>query len=545
VAIRVRRALVGLATTAAVLALPAVASAAITPSLTLNQAAGTTAGSSPAIGFDAVFAPNPATDGVKDVTFALPPGLLANANINGGACLLAATPTAACQVGTGAVTAGGTAVPVTEYLVAAPTGSGAAGGVAVVNNATQQVVTTGVVSLGATGLNVAFTNLPAALDISEMNFTLTDLRLPTSCPSPAANVTVTADSQTDSTSKTATAPLNVTGCTGLPYAPTLAVSETKDAKDNGATLTFAITQAADEAASKTIGLKLPSGLGVNLSADVLCLTGSGPGCNVGTATATSPLVPNAALANGTVTLGGSASAPTITVAFPAPFAITLVGDVSLASGTVTINNVPDLPLTSLNLNLTGPNGQKAFTTSCTPSSTTGTFISQGNVQKVVTSTVTLNNCAAKPTASGSLSGLAAGHPKLHFKATHGKGAANIASVAVGLPKGLRFSRSAFVTKRTCVTKNGKRKCTTTTLIKGLGVSGASVKSVALKGGKLVLTLKKAAASVTVNLSGPVLTETTSLQTGVKKHKVKSLTVTLKVTDAKHTSTSVPLKLKAH
>ena len=155
-----------------------------------------------------------------------------------------------------------------------------------------------------------------------------------------------------------------TGCASLPYAPVLSASETKDAKDNGATLVFTITQAANEAASKTIALKLPSGLGVNLSADVLCLTGSGPGCAVGTATATSPLIPSAALSNGTITLGGSATAPTITIAFPA-FGITLVGDVSLASGTVTINNVPDVPLTSLNLNITGPNGQKAFTTSCT------------------------------------------------------------------------------------------------------------------------------------------------------------------------------------
>ena len=542
-AIRARRALVGLATVAAVLALPAVASAAITPALTLNQSSGTTAGTSPAtVGFDAVFAPNPATDGVKDVTFALPPGLLANAGINGGACLVATTPTAACQAGTGTVTAGGVGVPVTEYLVAAPVGSGAAGGVAIVNNATQQSVTTGAVSLGATGLNVAFTNLPAALDISEMNFTLTDLRLPTSCPSPAANVTMTADSQSDSTTKTTTAPLNVSGCSGLPYAPTLSASETKDPKDNGATLAFLITQAANEAASKTIALKLPGGLGINLSADVSCLTGSGSGCTVGTATATSPLVPSAALAKGTVSLGGTAAAPTITIAFPAPFAITLVGDVNIGSSTVTINNVPDLPLTSLNLNLTGPNGQKAFTTSCTPSTTTGTFTSQGDVAKSVTANVTLNNC---PAVSGSLSGLAAGHPKLRLKATHGKGGANIASVAVGLPGGLKFSRSAFVTHKTCGTNKGKKTCTTVTQIKGLGVSGASAKSVALRGGKLVITLKKAAGTVSVSLNGPVLTETKALQTGVKKKKVKSLTVTLNVTDAAHGTTSLPLKLAAH
>ena len=543
--LRARRALIGLVTGAAVLALPAVASATITPALTLNQSAGTTAGSSPAVGFDAVFAPNPAADGVKDVTFALPNGLLANANINGGACLLTATPTAACQVGTGTVTAGGTGVPVTEYLVVAPSGSGAAGGVAVVNNATQQVVTTGAVSLGATGLNVAFTNLPAALDISEMNFTLTDLRLPTSCPATPQNVSITADSQGDSTSKTASAPLNVTGCSGLPYNPTVAATETKDTKDNGATLVFTITQQATEAATKSIALKLPSGLGVNLSADVTCLVGTGGGCPVGTASATSPIVPSAALANGKVVLGGSASAPTITISFPAPFALTLVGDISLANGTVTFNNMPDLTLTTLNLNITGPNGKKAFTTTCKPSSTSGTFTSWAGPAKTVNGTVKFVNCAANPTATGSFSGLATGHPGLKFTVTHGNGAGNVASVSVGLPSGLTFSRAGVVTSKTCTTKAGKKKCTTTTLTKGLGIKGATAKSVALKGGKLVITLKKAVGKVTISLGGPVLAESGSLQTKVKKHKVKNLTVTLKVTDAKHTSTSVPLKQKAH
>ena len=102
-AIRLRRALAGLATTAAVLALPAVASAAVTPALTVTPST-TTAGTSPAtVGLDATFtggSPN-------DVTFALPTGLLANASQAGGACLISSTATAACQVGTGTVTAGG------------------------------------------------------------------------------------------------------------------------------------------------------------------------------------------------------------------------------------------------------------------------------------------------------------------------------------------------------------------------------------------------------------------------------------------------------
>ena len=64
-------------------------------------------------------------------------------------------------------------------------------------------------------------------------------------------------------------------------------------------------------------------------------------------------------------------------------------------------------------------------------------------------------------------------------------------MALGVPSGLKFSSSAIVKHKTCTTKQGKKKCTTTTLIKGLGIVGGKAKTVAIKGGKLVITLKKA------------------------------------------------------
>jgi hypothetical protein len=533
----------------ALLALPAVASATITPSLTVTPT-NTTAGTNPAtVGFDAKFAPAPATDGVKDVAFSLPPGLIANATLAGGACLISTTPQAACQVGTGTVTESGTPVTVSLYLVQAPK-AGDAGGVAMVAGTSPSgpaVGSPGEVTVRTTapvGLNIAFSGLPNA-GISEINLLLTTLSMPTSCPSPADNVTMTADSQADATQKTASAPLNVTGCSTLPYAPVLTATVTKDAKDSGGQLVLGVTQAAGESANQSITLSLGKSITPNVGADVPCLTGSGPGCTIGTATATSPLVPDIALASGTITLSGSATSPAITVSFPAPFSLTISGTVNLATNSVTFANVPDIPLTSLTLTVTGPSGQKAFTTNCAASSLSGSFTAQGGQTKTDSAPIKFVNCAVKPTASGSTGGLASGHPKLSFKVTHGKGAANIQSLTVGLPSGLKFSRSGIVTHKTCTTKKGKKKCTTTTLTKGLGIKGGSAKTVALKGGKLVITLKKAAANVTVSLSGPILTESKSLQTSVKKHKTKSLTVGLKVTDAKKISTSVPLKLKAH
>jgi hypothetical protein len=52
----------------------------------------------------------------------------------------------------------------------------------------------------------------------------------------------------------------------------------------------------------------------------------------------------------------------------------------------------------------------------------------------------------KPKASGSVGGLATGHPKLKFKVTDAN-RAKIASVAIGLPVGLKFARSAIVSHK--------------------------------------------------------------------------------------------------
>ena len=51
--------------------------------------------------------------------------------------------------------------------------------------------------------------------------------------------------------------------------------------------------------------------------------------------------------------------------------------------------------------------------------------------------------------------------------------------------------------------------------------------------------------MTITLSGPLVTETKVLQTKVKKHHTRNVTFGLEVTDAKHTATTVSLKLKAH
>jgi hypothetical protein len=223
----------------------------------------------------------------------------------------------------------------------------------------------------------------------------------------------------------------------------------------------------------------------------------------------------------------------------------------------------------LSLDITGVNGQRAFLTDCKAASVTGSFTAQGGQTHTATAPITFTGqCpsstgtgtgtgVAKPPvsppkskpkpkskAAGSVTGLVSGHPRLKLKVT-GPPAAKIASVAVGLPSGLRFARSAFVSHKVCVKKGTKKKCTTTKRVKGLRISGRSAKAVVLKSGRLVITLKKAATSLTITAARPLVIESKSLDTKVKHHKAGTLRFTLKVTTANHASTSLTLKLKAH
>ena len=107
-----RRILTLLAVWIATVALAPAAWASISPTVTLDQSAGMQAGSSVNLGMDLKFAPS-GSDSPKDLNLSLPPGLLSNASVNGGACLHTTQPTPACQVGSGTATATISGLPVT------------------------------------------------------------------------------------------------------------------------------------------------------------------------------------------------------------------------------------------------------------------------------------------------------------------------------------------------------------------------------------------------------------------------------------------------
>ena len=152
------------------------------------------------------------------------------------------TPTSACQVGSGTVTAAGlsllpVSLPVQFDLVAPPKAGDLAGLALVVLGS--QLGTPGEITVrsggnpAGVGLNIAFSAIPNTyfglpIAVDELQSTFSGLRLPTSCPATAASVAVSADAYNDPAQRSASAPLQVTGCSGLAYSPAFHVTAVRD-----------------------------------------------------------------------------------------------------------------------------------------------------------------------------------------------------------------------------------------------------------------------------------------------------------------------------
>jgi hypothetical protein len=566
-----RRVLIGLVVglTMAVLG-AASASASVTPALTLDQSGGTQAASTIPLGMSFNFSPS-AGDSPKDLTIGLPPGLLADASINGGACLQSSTPTAACQVGTGTVTATilGGLVPVTGQvafdLVAPPKPGDLAGLALLVTllGQTSQLGSPGEIAVRSVtdpagfGLNIAFANIPNTyqsmpIQVQSMSSTLSGVRMPASCPATPANVTVTTDSYSDSTSHTASAPLQVTGCPALPFTPAFHVTATKDAADSGTQVISDITQPASpaQATPQSVSLALPADvLSPNahsvLSGGILCADPASGTCKtIGTATATSPLYP--VPLTGSDYLTGTLSALKIVIVFPPPFALTLAGAVDVAHNTTTFTGLPDIPLSDLKVTLAG--GQNAaFAAFCSPASGTAssTLIAQSGARAVVSAPFTVAGCSGSQgttgsgpgpnpspngragIVSGAVSGLASGHPALSFKLTAGKNA-KLKSFTVKLPRGLSFVRHRV---------HGHLK------LLGVALKGAKIKSLSLKHGALLVTLRAPVNTLSAKIGSRALKESAALKSAAKHHRLKrlQLTVLLTNTAGKSITSKLPLK----
>jgi uncharacterized membrane protein YgcG len=583
-----------------------VAGAAITPSASLNQSAGTQAGTSVSLGTTFSFAPAN-NDSPKDLTINLPPGLLANASINNGACLKTTSMQSACQVASGTVSAETVplgiglpvpvSVPISLYLVAPPH-AGDLAGLAIKNDMAGGTAlgSPGAITIRPSdaGVTIAFTNIPNSvsvggiptrISVQSMQTTLTGMRLPTSCPATPASVSITVDSYSDGTRKTASAPLHVTGCSTLPLTPSLTVTAVKDSADSGVQVTTDVKQPASppQATGRTVVLTLPTTVFAPnvlavLNGGILCANPASGTCkSIGTASSTSPLYPTAL--TGKAYLTGSLTAPQIALEFPAPFPISLAGQVDLTTGATTFHNVPDLPLTDLKVVLAGgPNS--VFTATCNPASGTAStkLTSQdGDLTKTVSDDFTVSGCPAGggpvppggsggsggsgggsgsgssggggstgggsgpgpgggtgsgPTGSGgqtiasvTLGRLASGLATLRLAVLAGGHASKIAGLVLTLPAGVHF--------RTGRAHKGHP-------VSSIRLIRARLKGVKVVHGRLVISLRSPARAFTVRLWH--LIESAGLVHAVRHHHLRAMTLRLTVLDAAGKRTQLVIKL---
>lgn len=527
------------------------AQAAIAPSISLDQSAGTQAGASQNLGMDLQFAaPGSLTvsDTPEDLTIDLPPGLLANAAVDGGACLTTVDlGDANCQVGTGSVTAYAAGlVPLTidvSFDLVKPPVSGDLAGLAV-NYGGTQIGSTADIRVrpsgdpDGVGITIDFV-LPdsldgAPIDISEIDSTFDGLRYPATCPATPANVGIAVNSYGDSTMHSLTAPLQVTGCASLPYAPKLAVSATKDGSDRQVAVTSAVTQAAGESPTRSLSLAFPDAtLGVNLAAvRLLCLDVAKGNCTpVGTAVADSPLYPEPLTANAYLT--GTALGPTLTLVFPPPFPLTLVGSVTLTTKTASFTGLPDIPLTSLELKLNG-GASGMFLTNCNPGAgvADGTSTDQ-NGDRTVSASVKyeIAGCPASSHSASNgastnkppsitmpvLGGVRTGRPSLRFRVSVPRHAARLTQISLRLSHGISFVRHRV---------GGRLRIT------GVKIHRARVKSLALEHGRLVISLRRPAAAFRVRLTS-VLHESRAVIAAAATHRSLHLRMQLTALNTHH------------
>jgi hypothetical protein len=385
----------------------------------------------------------------------------------------------------------------------------------------QTVLALDLSSLGATAGVLSQMSLTINGTLGGKPFT----RMPTNCSPGSTTLSITYASKTE----TSTAPpdFKPTGCAALPFSPTVTGTASEDANDQGAAVSTTVTQAANEAASSSTQLVLPwPTLAPNFNALSLQNTST----PVGSATVVTPLLPTPL--KGTAYLTGQPVAPTMTLRFPPPAAMTLVGTIDLASHAVKFPTIPDVPVTQLTVSLLG--GPKALLTgSCqSPTGTLdGAFTGQNGKSATASKSVTLGGCSGVTVVTGSgggsgwgggagsggtggtggskpgaksprlrvshfrVSGLARGKPTISFTLTRGKNTPKITSLAITLPAGL-----AFVGRR---------------LRAGIHIGPAH--TLRLRQGSLMVTLKRAVHSVTVRMGVPALSESGQLKRHPQRH----------------------------
>jgi hypothetical protein len=337
----------------------------------------------------------------QNVTIKLAPGVLAAPSAN-PSCVKKTQHTSSCQIGSGTVTIMGLPAPVNAYLAPPPSSSdvvgidvvpisGALPGLPVTHGAgklvqtpagdVQTVLSLSLKSLGplAMGLSAMTLTVDGKLDGKPFN------RMPTNCSPGKTQLTVAYSKKTETVN--ASPDFKPTGCSSLPYSPQ--VSGTAQASTTGAgTVVTSVTQPLGQAASAKTTLTLPTS---SVSPNVSSIKLQNKPTPVGTAVTVSPLLP--APLRGKIYLKGSLAKPFLLFKFPPPAALTLTGQVNLDTNAVTIQVVPDVPLTRLTVTFPGgPDGLLLISCNKHPGNLVGKFTAQSGKTATASHPLTVTGC---------------------------------------------------------------------------------------------------------------------------------------------------------
>jgi hypothetical protein len=349
-----------------------VGSFSVTPSTTQ-------AGASPSVTQEIRFSAG-AGDTIKDLTLALPAGLLANPTV-GPPCAAADLDTGTCPAGsrlddgtsTVSVTAFG--IPANAeaqlYLVAPQPGELARIGLVTAFGGVRVVSQGPVIARTGTdaGIDVAFRDFPSTVPGTSEPLTVDGVRItlpgavndspftrnPTACGPATTRLSGVSHAGSAFGAESAYTP---TGCDALPFAPNLAAAATLGPGTDGVAVETVVAQAAGEAAVESAKLTLPPGLAPRLTVVARACSLPDPAAcpesaTVGSGSVATPL--QAAPLEGRVVLVAGSPLPGLAIVLPPPFPLRLAGTTALGAGgvTATFAGIPDVPISRLTVSFAG------------------------------------------------------------------------------------------------------------------------------------------------------------------------------------------------
>jgi hypothetical protein len=573
----------------------ATARAAVTISSFSLTPTTTQAGSDPGITIDAKLSTGDG-DTPNALTVSLAPGLLADPNaatICSASDFQAQTCPSSSEIGDGTITgfapSFGTslALPVQMYLIQ-PAGSEVAR-IGVITDFFDQPAAnvSAPVTIRTTpsvGIDIPMTGIPdqiqgVAIQIQEITLDLfatvngtAFTRNPTSC-APATSTISLETYASPSTPVSASSSFTPTGCASLAYKPQLATAATVDSGDDGVAFAATVTQGPGEAATSSLAVTLPSGLGPRLSAVTSACTATDlTTCPaIGSATVTTPLLSAPVAGRLVLAARSGGGLPLIDAVFPSPLGLTLSGTPSLGGAGLTASfaGIPDVPLTSLAVNFAG--GPDSLLTANSAlcaggQAVSGAFTAQSGATASVNSSVAVSGACPAGTPGGSGNPQGSGNPSGNPQGSGSpQGSGNPQGTSTGQTTTPPPGGTPKPGKPTATVKAGRLtgKSPSFTVVVGAGSGAAALGRVVVRlpggvtlrraafphgiaakldrkalparavspAGGLTLTLGKGGRALTVTLGSPTLRLSAGLLSKLRHHKPVTLRFSVVVRDA--------------